>query len=118
MNALLIEKNNYVENSISTLRKQEEQIYSVIDKKYNTLTSLLTFEKIDYISELLGDYVGNFAVEKIYNKQNFNPKYGKFKNFFTRNVYIESNQEKKYGRAKEGNIYYSKNSYRFFAKNG
>lgn len=94
MNALLIEKNNYVENSISTLRKQEEQIYSVIDKKYNTLTSLLTFEKIDYISELLGDYVGNFAVEKIYDKQNFNPKYGKFKNFFTRNVYIDPIKKK------------------------
>lgn len=91
----LIEKNNYVENSISTLRKQEEQIYSVINENYSTLTSLLTFENIDYISEALSDLTANIAVKKLYDKQYFEPRYGKFKNFFTRNVYLNPIKKEK-----------------------
>ncbi|MBD8942064.1 MAG: hypothetical protein EGR71_05980 [Clostridiales bacterium] len=91
----LIEKNNYVENSISTLRKQEEQIYSVIDENYGTLTSLLTFENIDYISEVLSDLTANIAVKKLYDKQYFEPRYGKFKNFFTRNIYLNPIKKEK-----------------------
>ncbi len=84
----LVEKKDYVQNSVAISRKQEEQLFSTLDSNYSVLASLLTFEKIDSLSEVLGDFAGKVAVKKVYDNQYFEPRYGKFRNFFTRNIYV------------------------------
>lgn len=50
---------------------------------------------IDKLAEDLGLYLAGKAVADKYDEQYFDPKYGKFKNFLTRNLYIDPSKKEK-----------------------
>ncbi len=80
------------EGSISTSRTFQEMLkIQHGDNAYRVLAATLDFSMpiIDNLSESLGNYLAACAVKSKYDQQFFNPKYGKFKNFLTRNIYLD-----------------------------
>lgn len=50
------------------------------------------------LSEWLGESVAESAVRRKYDQQYFDPKYGKFKSFMTRNIYISEDKKQRLER--------------------
>ncbi len=53
---------------------------------------------ISDFAETAGQWVGEKAVEKLRDKQYFNPVYGEFKNFLSRNIYLSKAKKEKMER--------------------
>lgn len=86
----------YTENSISTSRTFQEMLkIEHGDSDYRKLAALLdtSMPYIDSLAENIGTFLGSMAVKQKYDEQYFNPKYGRFKNYFTRNIYIDQNKK-------------------------
>lgn len=82
----------YTENSVSVSRNYQEALnVKQGNSAYGVVAALIdnNIEIIDAAAELLGQLASTAAVKKIYDKQYFDPKYGNFKNFLTRNVYLD-----------------------------
>lgn len=98
----------YTKNSIITARSCEETMaLSAVGTftSYGVFADLISanYEISDRICKYLGECVATGVVKAKYDKQYFNPKYGKFKNFLTRNIYI--NPEKREALEKEREMY-------------
>lgn len=86
------------ESTISTSRTFQEMLkiehgasaYRVLSATLDT-----SMPYIDKFAEDLGIYFAGKAVADKYDEQYFNPKYGKFKNFLTRNIYIDPVKKEK-----------------------
>lgn len=81
-----------VEGSISTSRTFQEMLkIQHGDNAYRVLAATLDYSMpvIDSLAEGMGSYLAACAVKSKYDQQFFNPKYGKFKNFLTRNIYLD-----------------------------
>lgn len=63
---------------------------------YSSIAFLLDMNKdtINNIAEKLGEELAKRNVRKKYDEQYFDPKYGKFKNFLTRNIYLSPDKQK------------------------
>ena len=86
----LVGDNKFVSNSINEVRNQEEQIFAACgDENYSALSVLMNYDIVDNFAEDLGDYVGNFVRQGLYDKQYFEKRYSKIKNFLTRNIYLD-----------------------------
>lgn len=86
------------ESTISTSRTFQEMIKIEHGASaYRVLAATLdtSMPYIDKLAEDIGTYLAGKAVLDKYDKQYFNPQYGKFKNFFTRNIYIDPNKKEK-----------------------
>ena len=95
---------NYLQNTVNFSRNLEEQAFVVSGKKsYTNLGGLIAYNlgTIDKCAEGLGDFVGKLATAKVYDKQYFEPRYGKFKNFLTRNIIIDPAKKIKYQMGRE-----------------
>lgn len=64
---------------------------------YGNLAFLLSsnMDSIDSFAEFTGKFIGDKVTEKVYNKQYFNPIYGNFKNFLSRNIYLSKSKKQK-----------------------
>lgn len=94
----IITLDGYTENSVSVSRSYQEALnIKQGNTAYGVLASLLdnNMPIIDTAAEFLGEFVSTAAVKNVYDKQYFNPKYGKFKNFFTRNIYLDPVKKEK-----------------------
>lgn len=89
------------EDSIAASRNYQESIEiwkgnSAYSKMAFLISSNMT--NISAFSEAIGQYVGTIAVEKLRDKQYFNPVYGEFKNFLSRNIYLRKAKREKMER--------------------
>lgn len=94
----LVNMVGYTEYMHSSMRNKEEERYVELgNSNYNVLACIIgnNLELFDNYSEIIGEYVGKFAVVKLYDKQYFEPRYSKFKNFLTRNIYLDPIKTKK-----------------------
>lgn len=86
------------ESTISTSRTFQEMLKIEHGASaYRVLAATLdtSMPYIDKLAEDVGLYLAGKAVADKYDGQYFDPKYGKFKNFFTRNIYIDPAKKKK-----------------------
>lgn len=86
------------ESTISTSRTFQEMLKIEHGASaYRVLAATLdtSMPYIDKLAEDIGLYLAGKAVKDKYDEQYFNPKYGKFKNFLTRNIYIDPNKKEK-----------------------
>lgn len=80
------------ESTISTSRTFQEMLKIEHGADgYRTLSALLdaSMPSIDKFAEDSAAYLAKMVVDETRDEQYFNPKYGKYKNFFTRNIYID-----------------------------
>ena len=85
------------EVSISTSRTFQEMLkIEHGDSSYRRIAALLdtSMPYIDKLAEDLGMYLASRAVREKYDAQYFDPKYGKFKNFITRNICLNSEKKR------------------------
>lgn len=106
MDELIVKSNNvnYLQNTVNFSRNMEEQTFVAAGKStYTNLAGLIAYNwgTIDKYAEGLGDFVGKLATAKLYDKQYFEPRYGKFKNFLTRNIIIDPTKKIKYQQGRE-----------------
>lgn len=86
------------ESTISTSRTFQEMLKIEHGASaYRVLAATLdtSMPYIDKLAEDLGIYLAGKAVADRYDEQYFDPKYGKFKNFLTRNIYINPDKKAK-----------------------
>lgn len=94
MNELIVSP-KYVENTVSSSRTFEEAMnIEMGNSVYGVVASLIddNIEPIDSTIEFLGQHLAAKAVSSLYDKQYYNPKYGHFKNFLTRNIIIDKSK--------------------------
>lgn len=80
------------ENTISTSRTFHEQLnIEGGTTGYGVLAALIdsNMSRIDAVAENLGKYIAQNVVKDKYDQQYFNNKFGRFKNFWTRNIYLD-----------------------------
>ncbi len=67
---------------------------------YGKLAFLISsnMANISIFAETAGQWIGEKAVEKLRDKQYFNPVYGEFKNFLSRNIYLSKAKREKMER--------------------
>lgn len=88
----IITSSDFAENTISVSRNYQEALnIKQGHTAYGVVSSLIAtnIDAIDSFAELLGQLAAAGVVKKLYDDQHFNPKYGNFKNFFTRNIYLD-----------------------------
>jgi len=82
-------------NSISASRNYQEalQVWNG-NNAYRNIAVLISsnITVLDSFAEKAGGFIGEKLVAKVYDKQYFNPVYGKFKNFLSRNIYISKSK--------------------------
>lgn len=89
------------ENSIAASRNYQESLNVWRgNSTYGKLAFLISsnMASISDFAETAGQWVGEIAVEKIRDKQYFNPVYGEFKNFLSRNIYLSKAKREKMER--------------------
>lgn len=94
-------KAQQTENSIAASRNYQESLNvwrgnSTYGKLAFLISSNMT--NISAFAETAGQWVGEMAIEKIRDKQYFNPVYGEFKNFLSRNIYLSKAKREKMER--------------------
>lgn len=93
-----IVKSNTPQTSIAASRNYQEalQLWNG-NSAYRNLAVLIGshLSDIDSFAAIAGRFVGDKVVEQVYDHQYFNPIYGLFKNFFSRNIYISKDKRKK-----------------------
>lgn len=90
--------NEYTENAVAVSRIHQEALeISRNNSVYGVIADLIgcNIEGIDRLAEWLGESVAESAVRRKYDGQYFDPKYGKFKNFMTRNIYISEDKKQR-----------------------
>lgn len=89
---------NDTQNSIAVSRIYQESTQICEGNSiYGNLAFLLSsnMTSIDSFAEIAGKFIGDKVTEKIYNKQYFNPIYGNFQNFLSRNIYLSKSKKQK-----------------------
>lgn len=95
---ILKSKNGFTENAVAISRIHQEALeISRNNSVYGVIADLIgsNIEGIDRLAEWLGESVAESAVRRKYDQQYFDPKYGKFKNFMTRNIYISEDKKQR-----------------------
>lgn len=90
--------NSFTENAVAISRIHQEALeISRNNSVYGVIADLIgnNIEGIDRLAEWLGESVAESAVRWKYDHQYFDPKYGKFKNFMTRNIYISEDKKQR-----------------------
>jgi len=98
MDEILVGGSSFTENAVAVSRIHQEALeISRNNSVYGVISDIIgcNIEGIDYLAERLGEYTADKAVRKLYDEQYFDPKYGKFKNFMTRNIYIDPDKKKR-----------------------
>ncbi len=94
---------NQIEATVSTSRTFQEMLkIEHGDNAYKKLASTLDMSMpyIDKLAEALGVYLAGRAAKDKFDEQYFNPKYGGFKNFLTRNIYLDPNKKNQMEQAR------------------
>lgn len=95
---LLKNGNGYAENTVAVSRIHQEALeISRNNSIYGVIADLIgsNIEGIDRLAVWLGESAAESAVRRKYDQQYFDPKYGKFKNFMTRNIYISEDKKQR-----------------------
>ena len=95
---ILKSEKGYTENAVAVSRIHQEALeISRNNSIYGVIADLIgnNIEGIDRLAEWLGESVAEGAVRRKYDQQYFDPKYGKFKNFITRNIYISEDKKQR-----------------------
>lgn len=93
-----IVKSNDPQKSIAASRNYQEalQLWNG-NSAYRNIAVLIGahLSDIDSFAAIAGSFVGGKVVEKVYDHQYFNPIYGSFKNFLSRNIYLSKEKRRK-----------------------
>ena len=86
---------NSTQSTIAASRNYQEalQLWNG-NNNYRNIAALISsnITVLDSFAEKAGGFIGEKLVAKVYDKQYFNPVYGKFKNFLSRNIYISKSK--------------------------
>lgn len=94
-------KAQHTQDSIAASRNYQESLNVWHgNSTYGKLAFLIgsNMTNISAFAETAGQWVGEKAVEKLRDKQYFNPVYGEFKNFLSRNIYLSKAKREKMER--------------------
>ncbi len=94
-------KAQHTQDSIAASRNYQESLNVWHgNSTYGKLAFLISsnMANISSFAETAGQWIGEKAVEKLRDKQYFNPVYGEFKNFLSRNIYLSKAKREKMER--------------------